>query len=143
MEFSRQESWNGLPLPPPGDLPDPGIKPRSPALQADALPSEPAGSLRNQINLENQAMGTAQSGDRGFEASAFRCHFQLKLADTLDIVSSAALKVGVQVSFKIKIFLGSKARSGLVGQVVTLYLVFLVGGQSEVMPHYNFHLHFS
>ena len=40
MEFSRQEYWNGLPLPSPGDLPDPGIEPGSPALQADALPSE-------------------------------------------------------------------------------------------------------
>ena len=39
--FSRQEYWSGLPLPSPGDLPDPGIKPRSPALQADSLPSEP------------------------------------------------------------------------------------------------------
>ena len=36
MEFSRQEYWSGLPFPSPGDLPDPGIKPRSPALQADA-----------------------------------------------------------------------------------------------------------
>ena len=43
MEFSRQESWNGLPFPSPGDLPDPGIEPRSPALQADALLSEPPG----------------------------------------------------------------------------------------------------
>ena len=43
MEFSRQEYWSGLPLPSPGDLPDPGIEPRSPALQADALPSEPPG----------------------------------------------------------------------------------------------------
>ena len=33
--------WSGLPLPSPGDPPDPGIEPRSPALQADALPSEP------------------------------------------------------------------------------------------------------
>ena len=41
MEFSRQEYWSGLLFPSPGDLPDPGIKPRSPALQADALPSEP------------------------------------------------------------------------------------------------------
>jgi len=41
MEFSRQEYWSGLPFPSPGDLPDPGIKPRSPALQADALTSEP------------------------------------------------------------------------------------------------------
>ena len=43
MGFSRQEYWSGLPLPSPGDLPDPGIEPRSPALQADALPSEPPG----------------------------------------------------------------------------------------------------
>ena len=38
MEFSRQEYWCGLPFPPPGDLPNPGIKPGSPALQADSLP---------------------------------------------------------------------------------------------------------
>ena len=49
MGFSRQECWSGLPFPSPdllllsGDLPDPGIKPRSPALQAYALPSEPPG----------------------------------------------------------------------------------------------------
>ena len=43
MGFSRQEYWSGLPFPSPGDLPDPGIEPRSPALQADALPSEPPG----------------------------------------------------------------------------------------------------
>ena len=43
MGFSRQECWSGLPFPSPGDLPDPGIKSRSPALQADALPSEPPG----------------------------------------------------------------------------------------------------
>ena len=36
MGFSRQEYWNGLPFSSPGDLPDPGIEPRSPALQADA-----------------------------------------------------------------------------------------------------------
>ena len=41
MGFSRQEYWSGLPFPSSGDLPDPGIKPRSPALQADALTSEP------------------------------------------------------------------------------------------------------
>ena len=38
-----QESWNGLPCPPPGDLPDPGIKPGSSALQADSLLSDPPG----------------------------------------------------------------------------------------------------
>ena len=43
MEFSRQEYWNGLPFLSPGDLSNPGIKPESPALQADSLPSEPPG----------------------------------------------------------------------------------------------------
>ena len=43
MGFSRQEYWSGLPFPSPGDLPDPGIKPRFPALEADALTSEPPG----------------------------------------------------------------------------------------------------
>ena len=43
MGFSRQEYWSGLPFPSPGDLPNPGIEPRSPALQADSLPSEPPG----------------------------------------------------------------------------------------------------
>ena len=43
LGFSRQEHWSGLPCPPPGDLPNPGIKPRSPTLQADSLPSETPG----------------------------------------------------------------------------------------------------
>ena len=49
MGFSRQECWSGLPFPSAGDLPDPGIKPRSPALQADALPSEPPGKPGSSI----------------------------------------------------------------------------------------------
>ena len=43
MGFSRQEYWSGLPFPSPGNLPDSGIEPGSPALQADALPSRPPG----------------------------------------------------------------------------------------------------
>ena len=45
MGFSKQEYWSGLPFPSPEDLPDPGIKLRSPALQADSLPFELQGSL--------------------------------------------------------------------------------------------------
>ena len=41
--FSRQEYWSGLPCPPPGDFPNPGIESRSPTLQADSLLSEPPG----------------------------------------------------------------------------------------------------
>ena len=45
MEFSRQEYWSGLPFPSPGDLPNPGIKPGSPALQAYSLPMELQGKI--------------------------------------------------------------------------------------------------
>ena len=45
--FSRQENWSGLPCPPPGDLPNPGIEPRFPTLQADSLPTEPPGKPKN------------------------------------------------------------------------------------------------
>ena len=47
LGFSRQEHWSGLPCPSPGDLPNPGIKPESPALQADSLPIELQGEAPN------------------------------------------------------------------------------------------------
>ena len=55
MEFSRPEYWSGEPCPPPGDLPNPGIEPRSPALQVDSLPAEPQGkpNLYHYIILEH------------------------------------------------------------------------------------------
>jgi len=49
MGFSRQEYWSGLPFPSPGDLPNPGIEPGSPALQADALTSEPPAKSQDYI----------------------------------------------------------------------------------------------
>ena len=49
MGFSRQEYWSGLLFPSPGDLPNPGIEPKSPTLQADALPSEPPGALTESL----------------------------------------------------------------------------------------------
>ena len=49
MGFSRQEYWSGLPFPSPGDLPNPGIEPWSPALQADGLSSEPPGKPRDSL----------------------------------------------------------------------------------------------
>ena len=46
LEFSRQECWNGLPFPSLGDLPDPGIKQVSPALQVDSLSAELPGKIK-------------------------------------------------------------------------------------------------
>ena len=51
MGFSRQEYWSGLPFPSPGDLPDPGIEPRYPALQTEVLTSEPPGKPLNFLIL--------------------------------------------------------------------------------------------
>ena len=76
MGFSRPDYWSGLPRPSPGDLPDPGSKPRSPVLQADSLPSEPPGSpneaevdifmelpcfLHNSTNVSNLTSGPSAS----------------------------------------------------------------------------------
>ena len=47
VEFSRPEYWSGQPFPSPGDLPNPGIKSRSPALQADSLPAKSQGKPKN------------------------------------------------------------------------------------------------
>ena len=53
MGFSRHRYWSGLPFPSPEDLPDPGIEPRSPILQADALPSEPPGKPKGSKTHSN------------------------------------------------------------------------------------------
>ena len=58
MEFSRQDYWSGLPFPSPGDLPNPGIKPGSPELQADSLPSKSPGK-------PGKKNGRALNNDKG------------------------------------------------------------------------------
>ena len=72
MGFSRQESWSELPLPSPGDLPDPGIKPGSPALQADSLSSEPPGKPKTkrfaQPLLPSQAMLGVKDEETQFQS---------------------------------------------------------------------------
>ena len=52
MEFSSQEYWSGLSFLFPGNLPEPGIKPESPALQADSFPSEPSGKPKRKLALD-------------------------------------------------------------------------------------------
>ena len=51
MGFSRQEYWSGLPFPPPGDLPEPGIEPGSPVVQADSLPTESPGKTLKKFSF--------------------------------------------------------------------------------------------
>ena len=56
LRFSRKENWSGLPFPYPGDLPNPGIKPRSPSLQVDSLPAEPTGQPRMLWSSRNHCL---------------------------------------------------------------------------------------
>ena len=56
MEFSRQKYWCGVPFPSPGDLPDPGIEPGFPALQADSVPPEPPGKPTGKSNSTGQGV---------------------------------------------------------------------------------------
>ena len=56
MGFSRQEYWSGLPFPSPGDLPDPGIEPGSPALQADSLPTNLWGKPSDSMETSKQIL---------------------------------------------------------------------------------------
>ena len=70
MGFSKEEYWSGLPFPSPGDLPDPGIEPRSLAFQADALTSEPPGKPKriqreSKFTTANRETFTAQGKPGG------------------------------------------------------------------------------
>ena len=70
-EFSRQDYSSALPLPSPGDLPVPGIKPRSPALQTNSLPSEPPGKDRGQLLISQERM--KRLGQSGNDAQCWMC----------------------------------------------------------------------
>ena len=67
LEFFRQEYWSGLPIPSPGDLPDPRIELSSPALHADSFPSEPQGKpLKNmEVPQETIVKCVGRKRDRG------------------------------------------------------------------------------
>ena len=61
MGFSRQECWSGLPFPSPGDLPDPGIEPGSPTLQAESLPAEPQGKPKQMVEPNKKMLYQSSS----------------------------------------------------------------------------------
>ena len=66
LGFSRQEYWSGLPVPSPGDLPDPEVEPGSPALQTDSLPFEPQGSSL-ELAFLNLNSGTSLSSSMALD----------------------------------------------------------------------------
>ena len=99
MGLSRQEYWSGLPFPPPGDLPNPGIKPKSLALQADSLPSEPPGKPQ----IPDQRVGV-----RNFHAFFFFKVVPFYIPCTRSHQSSGGSQHFVLVSFSILALLVGK-----------------------------------
>ena len=76
MGFSRQEYWSGLPCPPPGDLPDPGIKPTSPAWQEDSLPLATREAQEKSKLIEITKM--IELADKDFEMATINMFKELK-----------------------------------------------------------------
>ena len=69
LEFSRPEYWSGLLFPSPGDLPNPGIKPGSPALQADSLPTELSGLQMALLSVSSYGLSSTKVGRERGKAS--------------------------------------------------------------------------
>ena len=67
MGFSKQEYWSGLPFTPPGDLPDPGIKPTSPALAGEFFITEPPGKsqVEGETRIKKEQNGMVEGGKAG------------------------------------------------------------------------------
>ena len=85
MEFSRPEYWNGLPFPSPGDLPDPGIEPRSPALQMDSLPQSHLGHpqlfLESESEVSPSCLTLCDPMDCSLPGSSIHGIFQARVLD--------------------------------------------------------------
>ena len=89
MRFPRQEYWNELPFPSPGDLPNPEIEPGSPTLQLDSLLSEPPGAIRKS-RIQAKSAGLFESKACGFVEEATRQPLTMKST----LASRATLNTG-------------------------------------------------
>ena len=104
MGFSRQEYWSGLPFPSPGDLPDPGIEPRSPTLQADALTSEPPGKLLLTVLPEFSHITTRKVG---------KCKLGLKQRVQLNLRFCYYKSTRIDIEWQLEAFKLKKKKIGL------------------------------
>ena len=99
MKFSRQEYWNGLPCPPPEDLPNPGIEPRSPASQADSLLSEPLGKPIFEASLFNYGFSASEISVFFLQFREAPCSGSI-FASTTSEVLIMVLEVGMKVGYR-------------------------------------------
>ena len=95
--FSRQKYWSGLPLPSPEDLPDPGIEPGSPALLADALPSEPPKKSQSESEVAQLCPTLCIPMDCSLPGSSVHGIFQARVLEWAAIsFSSLSSEVGAK-----------------------------------------------
>ena len=127
MGFSRQEYWSGLPFPSPGDLSNPGIKPTSPTLWADSLPSEPPGKPLLMVNVFKEKKKKKKTEGSGNACNYFYFRFlpllllvqvggrqQGELGKT-DFEASSFKKYSVpNLSFSHLLYLGTTCAQGII-----------------------------
>ena len=153
MGFSRQEPWSGWPCPPPGDLPDPGVEPRSPALQADSLLLSHLGSAGDALTMSKrttdlQTLWTEHIKPRSSRLSP-RLRFSLRLPPSLSLaLTSPLFKLKILKAFNIfkecryeVLYLthatsSRKKKRRTLGTVVS-YLLFYYISKSQVFPFVN------
>ena len=92
MEFSRQECWSGLPFPFPGDLPNLGTEPRSPAFQADSLLSEPPGSPTKTKSFQMNLIFFSRKHKTGKKKKSFIPRHRYESFSSKQILSNLLLK---------------------------------------------------
>ena len=97
--FSRQEYWSGLPFPSPGDLPNPGVEPGSPALQAESLPSEPPGAYMKH-NLESKISGRNINNLRYADDTTLMAESEEELKSLLMKVKEESEKAGSKLNIQ-------------------------------------------
>ena len=103
MGFSRREYWSGLPFPSPGDLPDPGIKPKSPALKADSLPAEPLQGSPEPVSIQQKSdnLGCLTRGEVSscrMEDGREFCNSYPSASSVLSILRMHLTKTGNQIT---------------------------------------------
>ena len=104
MEFSREEYWSGLPFPSPGYLPDPGIEPRSPAFQADTLPSEPPGKLHMLSSTAKKKKQSLKAQQRAL--NELKIHLMNEVLNEYQLCSERNVNLVVSYSTRLTAVMG-------------------------------------
>ena len=146
MHFSRQEYWSGLPCPPPGHLPNPCREPRSPALQADSLPSEPPrkppqGSGSDKIHVPIKALSSKR--EKGILSLSFILNRSAGFQDS-EFLSLESNKAGASQFWNVPLLSGltPPASQQLIsafqrGVLANTWFIVTLGSAAQLSHHWS------